>query len=62
MQPEVTVGGVRANVQYAGAFPGFPGVYQVNIQLPENVPRGLSIPISLSVRGISSNVAALAIQ
>ena len=31
---QVDVAGVQAEVQYAGAAPAFPGVYQINIVIP----------------------------
>jgi uncharacterized protein (TIGR03437 family) len=34
------VGGVGAPVQFAGPAPGFPGTYQVNVQIPDSVGSG----------------------
>jgi uncharacterized protein (TIGR03437 family) len=36
----VLIGGVAASVQFAGAAPGLPGVYQVNIQIPAGAASG----------------------
>jgi len=38
--PTVTVGGLPATVIGAALSPGLAGVYQVAIQLPDNVPAG----------------------
>jgi uncharacterized protein (TIGR03437 family) len=44
-----TVGGVTAQVQYAGSAPGLVyGVMQVNVQIPANAPAG-SLPIVITV-------------
>jgi uncharacterized protein (TIGR03437 family) len=34
------IGGVPAAVQFAGLAPGFPGLYQLNIQVPATAPSG----------------------
>jgi uncharacterized protein (TIGR03437 family) len=38
--PDVTVGGVPAVIRFSGLAPGYVGLYQVNIELPANVPSG----------------------
>ena len=35
-----SIGGLPATVTFAGAAPGYAGVYQVNIAVPANAPRG----------------------
>ena len=35
----------RANILYAGAAPGFAGLYQINLRLPENVRRNTELRI-----------------
>jgi uncharacterized protein (TIGR03437 family) len=37
---EAFIAGVSATVQFAGLAPGVPGLYQLNIQIPANVPSG----------------------
>ena len=50
----VQVGGVDAQVQYAGAAPGLPaGVLQVNVQVPANAPSG-PVAVILKVGSLSS--------
>jgi len=50
-----TVGGQAAAVVYAGNAPGeLSGVMQVNIQLPANPPQAGSLPIVLTVNGVTS--------
>ena len=38
--PTATVGGVAAFVGFAGLAPGFIGLYQVNVQVPQGVAAG----------------------
>jgi len=50
-----SVGGLPAPVQYAGGAPGLvAGVLQVNVQIPQGVPPGSSVPIIINVGGQSS--------
>jgi uncharacterized protein (TIGR03437 family) len=45
-----TVGGVQANVQYAGSAPGsIYGVMQVNIQIPTSISAGSTVPVVITV-------------
>jgi uncharacterized protein (TIGR03437 family) len=52
--PVVTVGGVSANVVFAGLQPQFPGVYQLNITIPANAPTGSAVPLQIQVGGVTS--------
>ncbi len=47
VHPVVTFGGVAGNVLYSGQAPGFPGVYQVNVQIPQNAPTGDAIDMRM---------------
>jgi uncharacterized protein (TIGR03437 family) len=52
----VTLNGAQlgpSDVLYAGAAPGFAGLYQINIRIPANAPSG-NLPVSLSVDGVST--------
>jgi uncharacterized protein (TIGR03437 family) len=57
----VTIGGVAGTVQFAGLTPGAIGLYQINVQLPGNVPTGDSVPVSVSIGGASSDTVTIAI-
>ncbi len=52
--PEVTIAGFPAPVLFAGLAPGFAGLYQVNVQVPESVPPGRQ-NVVLSMNGLQSN-------
>lgn len=55
-----TIGGVSANVLWAGLAPGFAGLYQVNIQLPP-LPSGQST-LTVSLQGSNSNAVPISVQ
>jgi uncharacterized protein (TIGR03437 family) len=57
-----TVGGVPAQVQFAGLAPGYIGVYQVNVTVPSGVSPGSNVPIVLTTSGFSSSPATVTIQ
>lgn len=44
-QPRVFVGDVEAQVLYAGRAPGFAGLDQINIVVPEDAPVGCAVPV-----------------
>jgi len=58
--PVVRIGGVVANVAYSGTAPGFAGLYQVNVTVPTGLAPG-NQPIQISVNGVLSNIATIAI-
>jgi uncharacterized protein (TIGR03437 family) len=59
--PQVLIGGLPAKVSFSGLAPGFPGLYQVNAQIPDGVASGVGT-VSLSVNGSSSNEVKIRIQ
>ena len=46
--PTVKLGGVALPVLYAGLVPGQVGVYQINVYVPAEVPRGMEVPLVIS--------------
>jgi len=59
-----TVGGVPATINYAGSVNGLvSGVIQVNVVIPQGAPGGPSVPVVITVGGVTSpSVATIAIQ
>jgi len=56
------VGGKPAVVQFAGLTPGFIGLYQVNVQIPEGVTAGSAVPLVVTSGGVPSNTVTLGIR
>ena len=54
-----TIGGVSATVRFAGLAPGFAGLYQVNIVVPQMAAG--QYPLQISVGGVLSNAAMVSI-
>jgi uncharacterized protein (TIGR03437 family) len=48
---------------YAGLTPNFVGLYQINVTIPEDAPRGPAVPVALisDLEG-SSNRVTMAIE
>ncbi|MDP2999394.1 MAG: hypothetical protein Q8N47_18040 [Bryobacterales bacterium] len=61
LAPVVRIGGLTAEVRYAGPAGGWPGLLQVNVRVPEGVGPGEALPVDLRYGGFVSNVAALAV-
>jgi uncharacterized protein (TIGR03437 family) len=62
VQPTVTIGTVPVTPVFSGLSPGFVGLYQVNLQIPSNAPSGDAVPVVLTIAGVTSNTATIAIQ
>jgi minor extracellular serine protease Vpr len=59
--PTVTIGGATANVSFSGLTPGFPGLYQINLQVPSSISAG-NQPIVVSIGGVSSPALMLPVK
>jgi uncharacterized protein (TIGR03437 family) len=53
VQPTVLIGNVPATVQFSGLTPSFPGVYQLNIVVPQ-VPTSNGVPLQIQMNGVTS--------
>jgi uncharacterized protein (TIGR03437 family) len=58
----LTIGGVNAQVGFAGLLPGVAGVYQVQATVPDGVPSGGPAQFVLTVAGQASAPVTAAIQ
>jgi uncharacterized protein (TIGR03437 family) len=56
------LGGRETPVSFSGLAPGNAGLYQVDFRVPEDAPSSDALPVSLTVKGLSSNTATIAIQ
>ncbi len=60
--PAVTIGGVAATVSFSGLAPGYAGLYLVNAQVPAASPTGDAVPIAVTIGGLTSNTATVAVD
>jgi uncharacterized protein (TIGR03437 family) len=60
--PTVRIGGMPAAAVFSGLAPGFVGLYQVNVQVPDSAPTGAAVPVVLTIGGASSNSVTIAVQ
>lgn len=58
--PTVTIGGVAAPVLFSGLAPGFVALWQINVQLPDNLPTNLATSVRIS-KGQTSLEATIAV-
>jgi uncharacterized protein (TIGR03437 family) len=52
--PTVLVGGVPAQVVFAGLTPQFVGVYQINIVIAQGTPTGNTVPLQIQMNGLTT--------
>jgi uncharacterized protein (TIGR03437 family) len=62
--PMVFVGGVPVQTTFAGRAPGYPGVSQINLQIPSNAPTGSTVTLVVkSAAGtVTGNATSIAVQ
>lgn len=56
------IGDLDAEVSYSGLAPGFTGLYQVNVRVPDAVPAGATVPLVISINGRTSPPVTIAVQ
>jgi uncharacterized protein (TIGR03437 family) len=59
---EVLVAGKRAPVLYKGRSAQFPGIDQINFQLPAGTPEGCYVPLVLRAGGVTSNFTTISVS
>ncbi len=60
--PTVTIGGVSTPVSFSGLSPGFVGLYQVNVQVPDGAAVGNAIPLEITIGAVKSNTVTIAVE
>jgi uncharacterized protein (TIGR03437 family) len=56
------IGGLPADVLFVGLAPGFIGLAQANLRIPEGAAPGADVPVTLQVGVEKSNVATIAVR
>ena len=57
-----TIGGIEASIDFVGLTPGFVGLAQTNVAIPEGAPTGGDVPLVLHSGGQASKVTVVSIQ
>ncbi len=60
--PAVAIGGVFADMLFAGLVPGTVGEYQVNVRVPAGATVGTAVPVTVRAGGVLSNTVTIAVQ
>lgn len=60
--PEIFIGGVPAKVEFSGMAPGFSGLWQLNVTIPDSAFLKGKVPLQLFIDGVDSNEVTLFVQ
>ena len=61
LQPTVRIGGLGAQVLFSGYAPGFLGLYQINVLIPDAAPTG-AVSLDVAVEGVFSQSSQIPLQ
>ena len=56
-----SIAGIPATPSFAGLSPGFAGLYQINVQIPEDVPKGM-VDVTVAFGTTASNSVKIVVQ
>jgi uncharacterized protein (TIGR03437 family) len=59
--PVVMIGGQNADVKFSGLTPGLPGLYQVNVVVPQSIGTGKQT-VTIAIGGATSQASSITVQ
>jgi uncharacterized protein (TIGR03437 family) len=58
----VQIGGISVTPLYAGLTPGSPGLYQINVAVPQNVTPSSQVPVVMTIANQSSPAVTVSVE
>ena len=58
----VAIGSTFGEIQFSGLAPGFVGLWQLNVKVPQEVATGAAVPVRAILNGAPSNIVTVAIR
>ena len=58
----VAVGSTFAEILYSGLAPGFVGLWQINVKIPDSALSGAAVPLRAVINATPSNIVTVAIR
>ncbi|HLA38636.1 MAG TPA: hypothetical protein VJ417_01495 [Candidatus Glassbacteria bacterium] len=60
--PQVLIGGAHAQVSFSGLAPGYPGVYQINVEVPSDTYSGSAVPLVIRLGNLAADTATISVE
>jgi uncharacterized protein (TIGR03437 family) len=58
----VAIGSGFGSIQYTGLAPGYIGLWQINVTVPQGIVTGAAVPVKVVIDGIQSNLVTIAVR
>ncbi len=58
----VAIGSAFGDVQYSGLAPGYVGLWQINVKIPQGITAAGAVPLRVLINGVPSNTVSIAVR